>query len=195
MGRRALTAALGLMLALGLSAGAWGGEKKPRKPKPEPVSTADYVKAVQELIAIATDLEKGGDPAAAKGRVAAASKGLRLSEKAAEKMIEGDAAAVATRLKMYAYRSLTGKVTAERRKLIAGKPDLEAAYKAILDKEKAVAAEKEAFYTEKLRAASPELDQLEKMKEAIAAERIKKEDELKAKRKADAEAKRKPKKK
>lgn len=196
MGRRALTAALGVVLAMGLSTWARGGEpKKERKPKPEPVSTADYIKAVQELLAVAGELEKGGDPAAAKGRVAAASKSLAISEKAAEKMLEGDAAAAAVRLSMYAYRSVTGKITAERKKAIASKPDLEAAYKAILDKEKAVEAEKEAFYKEKLRAASPDLEQLEKMKDDLAAERAKEDEELKAKRKADAEAKRKPKKK
>ena len=92
------------------------------------------------------------------------------------------------------YRVVTGKITAARQKLIKGKPELTEAYKAISEKQKealaAIKKEKDEFYA-KLRAMSPELDDLEKQKEAIAAERNKEREAAMAERKRKADEKRK----
>jgi hypothetical protein len=92
------------------------------------------------------------------------------------------------------YRVIIGKVTAARQKLIKEKPELAEAYKAIRDKQKQVMEElkKELddFYV-KLRAMSPELDELEKQKEAIEGERQKEREAAMAEKKRQAEERRK----
>ena len=92
------------------------------------------------------------------------------------------------------YRVIIGKVTAARQKLIKGKPELAEAYKAIREKQKQLLAElkkeQDEFYA-KLRAMSPELDELEKQKEAIEAERQKERDAAMAEKKRKAEERRK----
>ena len=195
MRKRALVVTLGLLLAVPalLNAGEKAA-KKPRKPKPEPVSTADYVKSIQELVAVANELE-GADAAAKaqelRDKVKAAAKNLRLAGRGLDRMLETeDNKALAARLKSYAANSLRGKITYERRKLIASKPELAEGLKQIQEKEKAVAAEKEAFY-QKLRPQSADLDQLEKMSEALTAERDAKRKAEAEKRKAAMEARRK----
>ena len=197
MAKRALAVALGLLMLLGAPASLLGGEKAPKRQprkRPEPVSTADYIKAVQQLLEVAAELEKPG--AEAKGqelrdKAKAACTNLRLSGPAAERMLAvEDNKALAARLKGYVYNSVRGKVTYERQKLIKSKPELEAEYKKFQDREKQLAADKEAFY-KTLRPQSPDLDELEKMREALVAERERLRQEAAAKRKADMEARRK----
>lgn len=93
------------------------------------------------------------------------------------------------------YRSIIGKITAARQKLIKEKPELAEAYKAIKEKQKQVLAEmkkeQDDFYA-KLRAMSPELDEFEKQKEALEAEREKEREAAMAEKKRKADEKRKP---
>ena len=197
-----LAVGLGVLLAAGAStwgvAGEAGAKKRPKRQKREkaqPVSTADYIKAIQELLAVANELEAPGAEAKGKelrDRIATACKSLRISGRQAERLAAiDDNKALAARLRGYAGASLRGKVTYERRKLIQGKPELTDAYKKIQDKEKAVAQEKEDFY-KTLRPLSPDLDELEKVREALAAEQERKRQEAaEARRKAMEERKRK----
>ncbi|MFC1805579.1 hypothetical protein ACFL09_01195 [Planctomycetota bacterium] len=185
MGKRALAVAVGLVF-LAASMG-FAGEKPKRKPrkKPEPVSTADYLKGIQQLIDAANELAKPDSAAKSqelRDKVKAAAGSLRLGGKGLEKMLEGDDnAALATRLKSYAYNSLGGKIRYEQQKLIKAKPELQAEYDKFKEREKQLAADKEAFY-QKLGPQSPDIQEMEKVREALAAER-----------KAAIEAKRKPK--
>jgi len=191
MVKRALAVTMALVLAATWTVAGEKPKRQPRK-RPEPVATADYISAVQELIAAATDLEKpGANVQAARDKVTAAAKSLPISTKAVEKMFErGDAQALASMLKSYAYRSLVGKLTAERRKVIAGSDELKTQYDALTGKEKQIAQEKEAFY-EGLRPRSTDIESLSKLRDTLVAERDRKAEEAKAKRKAEMEAKRK----
>lgn len=183
MVKRALAVAMAAILAASWTVAGEKPKRQPRK-KPEPVATADYISAVQELIAAATDLEKpGANIQAARDKVTAAAKSLPISTKAIEKMFEkGDAQALASMLKSYAYRSLVGKLTAERRKVIAGSDELKTQYDALTGKEKQIAQEKEAFY-EGLRTRSTDVESLSKLRDTLVAERDRKAEEAKAKRK------------
>ncbi len=183
MVKRVLAVAVALVLAATWTTAGEKPKRQPRK-RPEPVATADYISAVQELIAAATDLEKpGANIQAARDKVTAAAKSLPISTKAIERMFEkGDAQALASMLKSYAYRSLVGKLTAERRKLIAGSDELKTQYGALTEKEKQIAEEKKAFY-EGLRKRSTDIESLSKLRDTLAAERERKAEEAKAKRK------------
>ncbi len=88
------------------------------------------------------------------------------------------------------FRSIVGKLTAARMKLIKSKPELDTEYKQFAERMKQIEKDREAFYA-KLRAQSPEIDELEKKKEEIEAERKRKDEEA---RKAKGERKPKEKK-
>ena len=189
MARRALAAALGALVLVAAPAMVLGGAEKPKREprkKPEPVSTADYLKAIQTVLDVANELEK--PESAAKGqelrdKVKAAAASLRLGGRGLESMLETeDNKALAARLKSYAYNSLRGKITYERQQLIKAKPELKTEYEKFQEKEKAIAAERDAFY-QKLRPQAPDLDALEKVREALVAERERKLEEAKAARK------------
>ncbi|HUT32695.1 MAG TPA: hypothetical protein VNE39_04370 [Planctomycetota bacterium] len=87
------------------------------------------------------------------------------------------------------YRSAISKLSAARRKFILSKPELAEAYKQFDERMKQIEKERAEFYA-KLRTMSPEIDELEKKKEELEAERKRKVEEA---RKAKGE--RKPKKK
>jgi len=83
------------------------------------------------------------------------------------------------------HRSIIGKLNAARQALIKGKPELAQEYKQFQEREKQIQKDRDAFYA-KLRTMSPEIDELEKKKEEIEAERKRKDDEA---RKAKGERK------
>lgn len=83
------------------------------------------------------------------------------------------------------YRSIIGKLNAARQALIKGKPELAQEYKQFAERQKQIEKDREAFYA-KLRTLSPEIDELEKKKEEIEAERKRKDEEA---RKAKGEKK------
>ncbi len=86
------------------------------------------------------------------------------------------------------YRSVVGKLNAARQKLIKDKPELAQEYKQFADRMKQIEKDRETFYA-KLRTMSPDIDKLEKEKEALEAERKRKDEEArkaKAPRKAKA---------
>lgn len=74
------------------------------------------------------------------------------------------------------FRSVLGKLTAARMKLIRSKPELEQEYKQFAERMKQIEKDREAFYA-KLRAQSPEIDELEKRREELEAERRRKDEE------------------
>ena len=195
MGRRALVLALGLLIVGASSWGLAGENERKRAPRkrPEPVSTADYMKAVQELLDAAGELEKPGAEAKAqelRDKVKAACANLRLGGRGLDKMLELENKPLAGRLKGFAANSLRSKAAIERKKLLASKPELADEHKKLQEKKKALEAEEEAF-NQKLRPQSPEIDQMEKMREALAAESKGRDEEARAKRKAEMDAKRK----
>ena len=68
------------------------------------------------------------------------------------------------------YRSVIGSLNAARQKLIKSKPELSEEYKQFTERMKQIEKDREAFYA-KLRTMSPEIDDLEKKKEEMEAER------------------------
>ena len=195
MGKRASLVALGVVVFAALLGVGFAGEAKKQKPKrkrPEPISVDDYVAAINELHEIAATLATPDGAAKfeeLKDRAEGILKKLRQPTARLKRILgAGDAATLARELRMFTYRSLIGKLNYQRRTLIQSKPELKQEYDQFREREKQIAKEREAFY-QKLRAASPEIDKLEKVLEQVRAQMEKERQAEAARRKKAREKK------
>ena len=190
MGKRLSLLALAVVVFATLLGVGFAGEAKKQKPprkKPEPISVDDYLAAINELNEIAATLS-GPDGAAKldelRKRAEAALKKLGQGASRIKRALEApDAPALARELKMFAYRSLIGKLAYQRRALIQSKPELKQEYAQFVERQKQIEKDRQAFY-QKLRTASPDIDKLEKVLAELKAQQEKE-------RKAEAEKRRK----
>ncbi len=194
MGKRiGLIASAVLVFAtlLGTGFAAEAKKQKPQRKKAEPISVDNYVAAINELNEIAATLATPDGAAKLeelKNRAEGILKRLRQPSSRLKRILAADdAATLARELRMFTYRSLIGKLNYQRRTLIQSKPELKEQYDQFREREKQIAKEREAFY-QKLRAASPEIDKLEKTLEQIKAE-IEKERQAEAARRKKAREK------
>jgi len=103
----------------------------------------------------------------------------------AEPEKKDDAATVAPEKKpVDESRSVSAKLAAARRKLIGEKPELAQAVKEIKDKRMQLDKDEKDLYA-KMRTMSPEIDELEKRKEALDAEKKQKQEEERKAREAN----------
>lgn len=182
MGKRVSLAALAALVfatLVGAGLAAEGKQRRAQKPqrkKPGPISVDDYLAAVgdlNEIAAVLTAPDGAGKLDELRNRAEATLKKLGQSESRIKRALQAaDAPALARELKSFAYRSLIGKLSYQRRAVIQSKPELKQEYAQFAERQKQIDKDRLAFY-QKLRTASPEIDKLEKAVEQIKAQQEK----------------------